>query len=93
MEDNPEPELFTITVTAMKLTGRHALKHYLSISDGPKELETLLHKHASFQQALREAQRILGAHGVDRIDVLNDPACEGFRTAYGTSSARSQLEW
>jgi len=93
MEDNPEPELFTITVTAMKLRGRQTLKHYLSISDGPKELQTLLNKHATFEQAIREARRVLGAHGVDRIDVLNDPAYEGFRTAYGTSSPRSQLEW
>ena len=93
MEDNPEPEMFTIAVTAMKLRGRHILKHHLSISDGPKELEILLHKYGTFEEALREAQRVLGAHGVDRIRVLNDPANEGQRTTYGTSSKRSQLDW
>lgn len=96
MEEGPEPQMFTISVLAMQsfsLTGDLNLKNYLSIIDGPKELQTLLHMHARFEEALREAQRVLGTHGVDRITVLNDPANEDQCTTYGTSSPRSQLDW
>jgi hypothetical protein len=89
LKSDSDPEIVTITVKAMKLSN----KHYLSIVDGPKELEALLHKHVTFEQARREAQRVLGTHGVDCIRVLNDPANEEQTTTYGTCGRDSELLW
>ena len=96
MESGLDEEVHKITVRAMRSprrSGNSPRKHYLSITEGPRELQDLLHEHSTFQKALREAREVLGAHGIDCIEVTNDPNYEGYSAVYGVVGRKSDLLW
>jgi hypothetical protein len=97
MSNGSDPKIVTITVRAIRSpqeqSGRKRRKHCLSITDGPSQLQDLLHEHATFQKAIREAQEVLGVHGIDCIRVINDPNYEEQSRIYGVFGRESELLW